>query len=137
MKEAGLVCKTKRRFKATTDSKHDFLVAPNYLDRQFVVGQANQAYAGDITSINTLEGWLYLAVVIGLFSRQVVGWSMAAHMKTPLVNDALMMAIWKRKPDKGLLWHTDRGSQYASESHRQLLKQHGIQQSMSRKGNLI
>ncbi len=78
---------------------------------------------------------MYLAVVIDLFSRQVVGWSMAAHMKTQLVNDTFQMAIWKRKPDKGLLWHTDRGSQYASESHRQLLKQHSIQQNMSRKGN--
>jgi len=74
-------------------------------------------------------------VVIDLYSRQVVGWSMAEHMRTTLVNDALMMAIWKRKPEKGLLWHTDRGSQYASDSHRKLLKQHGITQSMSRKGN--
>ncbi|SDI06189.1 Integrase core domain-containing protein [Nitrosomonas sp. Nm132] len=78
----------------------------------------NQVYVGDITYIYTLEGWLYLAVVIDLFSRQVVGWSMAAHMKIRLVNNALQMAIWKRNPDKGLLWHTDRGSQYASESHR-------------------
>ncbi|PXV73414.1 transposase InsO family protein [Nitrosomonas eutropha] len=135
MKEAGLACKTKRRFKATTHSKHELPIAPNYLDRQFSIDQINQVYVGDLTYIHTLEGWLYLAVVIDLFSRQVVGWSMAAHMKTQLVNDALQMAIWKRKPDKGLLWHTDRGSQYASESHRQLLKQHGIQQSMSRKGN--
>ncbi len=135
MKEAGLVCKTIRRFKATTNSKHELPIAPNYLDRQFAIDQINQVYAGDITYIHTLEGWLYLAVVIDLFSRQVVGWSMAAHMKAQLVNDALLMAIWKRKPEKGLLWHTDRGSQYASESHRQLLKQHGIQQSMSRKGN--
>jgi transposase InsO family protein len=74
-------------------------------------------------------------VVIDLFSRQVVGWSMAEHRRTKLVNDALLMAVWKRKPDKGLLWHTDRGSQYASESQRTLLKQHGIKQSMSRKGN--
>ena len=135
MKEAGLACKTKRRFKATTNSKHELPIAPNYLDRQFSVVQINQVYVGDITYIHTLEGWLYLAVVIDLFSRQVVGWSMTAHMKTQLVNDAFQMAIWKRKPDKGLLWHTDRGSQYASESHRQLLKQHSIQQSMSRKGN--
>ena len=135
MKEAGLACKTKRRFKATTNSKHELPIAPNYLDRQFAIDQMNQVYVGDITYIHTLEGWLYLAVVIDLFSRQVVGWSMAAHMKTQLVNNALQMAIWKRKPNKGLLWHTDRGSQYASESHRQLLKQHGIQQSMSRKGN--
>lgn len=135
MKEAGLACKTKRRFKATTDAKHDLPIAPNYLDRQFDVARINQVYAGDITYIRTHQGWLYLAVVIDLFSRQVVGWSMAAHMKTQLVNDALLMAIWKRKPDKGLLWHTDRGSQYAAESHRALLKQHSIQQSMSRKGN--
>jgi transposase InsO family protein len=135
MKEAGLVCKTKRRFKITTDSQHDSPVAPNYLDRQFSVARANQVYVGDITYIHTQEGWLYLAVVIDLFSRQIVGWSMAEHMKTQLVNDALLMAIWKRKPSKGLLWHTDRGSQYASEGHRALLKQHGIQQRMSRKGN--
>ncbi len=122
MREAGLTCKTKRRFKVTTDSKHDLPIAPNHLDRQFAVDQANQVYVGDITYIHTQEGWLYLAVVIDLFSRLAVGWSMAEHMKTQLVNDALLMAIWKRKPDKGLLWHTDRGSQYASESHRVLLK---------------
>ena len=79
----------------------------------------------------TAEGWLYLAVVIDWYSRQVVGWSMADNMRTERVNDALLMAIWKRKPKKGLLWHTDRGSQYASDSHRKLLKQHGIQQSLS------
>ena len=135
MREAGLACKTKRKFKATTNSRHDQPIAPNHLDRQFTVSQPNQAYAGDITYIPTQEGWLYLAVVIDLYSRQVVGWSMAEHMRTKLVNDALSMAIWKRKPEKGLLWHTDRGSQYASESHRALLAQHGIRQSMSRKGN--
>jgi putative transposase len=110
-------------------------MAPNHLDRQFTVKQPNQAYVGDITYLPTQEGCLYLAVVIDLFSRQVVGWSMAEHMRTKLVNDALLMAIWQRKPDKGLLWHTDRGSQYASESHRVLLARHGIWQSMSRKGN--
>ncbi|MBD9358736.1 IS3 family transposase [Methylomonas sp. EbA] len=135
MRDAGLMCKTKRRFKVTTDSKHDLPIAPNHLDRQFTVDQANRVYAGDITYIHTQEGWLYLAVVIDLFSRQIVGWSMAEHMKTQWVNDALLMAIWKHKPSKGLLWHSDRGSQYASESHRALLKQHGIRQSMSRKGN--
>jgi transposase InsO family protein len=135
MREAMLACKTRRRFKATTDSKHDFPIAENHLDRQFTVHQPNQVYAGDITYIYTHEGWLYLAVVIDLFSRQIVGWSMAEHMRTKLVNNALMMALWKRKPEKGLLWHTDRGSQYASESHRDLLKQYGIRQSMSRKGN--
>lgn len=135
MREADLVCKTKQKFKATTNSKHDLPIAPNQLDRQFNVHQPNQVYVGDITYIHTQEGWLYLAVVIDLYSRQVVGWSMADHMRTKLVNDALLMAIWQRKPAKGLLWHSDRGSQYASDSHRALLKQHGIRQSMSRKGN--
>ncbi|MDD1611159.1 MAG: IS3 family transposase [Methylococcaceae bacterium] len=135
MQEAQLRCKTKRRFKATTNSKHTLPVAPNQLDRQFNVNKPDQAYVGDITYIHTQQGWLYLAVVIDLYSRQIVGWSMAEHMKTTLVNDALIMAIWKRKPAKDLLWHTDRGSQYASDSHRKLLKQHGITQSMSRKGN--
>jgi len=135
MQEAQLRCKTKRRFKATTNSKHNLPVAPNQLDRQFNVNKPDQAYVGDITYIHTQQGWLYLAVVIDLYSRQVVGWSMAEHMRATLVNDALIMAIWKRKPKKGLLWHTDRGSQYASDSHRKLLKQHDITQSMSRKGN--
>lgn len=135
MREAGLACKTKRKFKATTNSKHDLPIAPNQLDRQFNVYQPDQVYVGDITYIHTREGWLYLAVVIDLYSRQVVGWSMAEHMRTKLVNDALLMAVWKRKPEKGLMWHTDRGSQYASESHRAQLAQHGIRQSMSRKGN--
>lgn len=135
MREAGLACITKRKFKATTNSRHDLPVAPNHLDRQFSVVQPDQVYAGDITYIHTQEGWLYLAVVIDLYSRQVVGWSMAEHMRAKLVNDALSMAIWKRKPEKGLIWHTDRGSQYASDSHRALLQQHSIIQSMSRKGN--
>ncbi len=108
MREAGLACKTKRKFKATTNSNHDHPIAPNHLDRQFTVERPNQAYVGDITYIHTQEGWLYLAVVIDLFSRQVVGWSMAEHMRAKLVNDALLMALWKRKPDKGLVWHTDR-----------------------------
>ena len=135
MKEAGLACKTKRKFKATTNSKHDLPIAENRLQREFTVAKPNQVYVGDITYIHTQEGWLYLAVVIDLYSRQVVGWSMRERMQAVLVNDALTMALWKRKPAKGLIWHTDRGSQYASDSHRVLLKQHGIQQSMSRKGN--
>ncbi len=135
MDQENLACKTKRKFKATTDSKHNKPISPNLLDRKFKVSQPNRVYVGDITYLHTQEGWLYLAVVIDLYSRQVVGWSMADHMRTQLVNDALLMAIWKRKPDKGLLWHTDRGSQYASESHRALLIQYSICQSMSRKGN--
>ena len=135
MCQAGLACKTKRKFKATTDSKHTLPIAPNLLSRQFTAAQPNQKYVGDITYIPTQEGWLYLAVVIDLFSRQVVGWSMSERMKASLVNDALLMALWKRSPGKGLIWHTDRGSQYASDSHRTLLKKHDIIQSMSRKGN--
>ncbi|MDO9213894.1 MAG: DDE-type integrase/transposase/recombinase [Methylococcales bacterium] len=99
------------------------------------MNQPDQTYVGNITYISTTESWLYLAVVIDLYSRHVVVWSMAEHMRATLVNDALLMAIWKCKPAKGLLWHTDRGSQYASDSHRKLLKRHGIQQSMSRKAN--
>jgi transposase InsO family protein len=135
MAELGLACKTKRKFKATTNSAHESPVAENVLNRKFSVEKPDQAFVGDITYISTQEGWLYLAVVIDLYSRRVVGWSMSERMQTSLVNDALMAAIWQRKPAKGLIWHTDRGSQYASESHRLLLAQQGIVQSMSRKGN--
>ena len=135
MKKAGLVCKTKRRFKATTDSAPTRIVSPNLLERQFKVTQANQCWVGDITYIPTQEGWLYLAIVIDLYSRHVVGWSMSHRLQAELVNNALLMAIWRRKPAKGLIWHTDRGSQYASDSHRRILEDHCIIQSMSRKGN--
>ena len=135
MAAAGLRCKTKRKFKTTTDSKHSKPIAPNLLKRQFHVAAPNRYWVGDITYIPTKKGWLYLATVIDLYSRQIVGWSMADHMKADLVNDALLMAIWARKPEKGLIWHTDRGSQYASDSHRNILKDHGIIQSMSRKGS--
>lgn len=135
MECAGLVCKTKRPFKATTNSKHDKLISSNLLERQFNVTKQNRYWVGDITYIPTQEGWLYLAVVIDLYSRQVVGWSMSDRMKAQLVNDALLMAVWKRKPAKGLIWHTDRGSQYASDSHRKIIKEHHILQSMSRKGD--
>jgi putative transposase len=133
--ELCLACKVKRKFKATTNSKHDLPITENILQREFTVAQPNQVYVGDITYIHTLEGWLYLAVVIDLYSRQVVGWSMAERMQATLVNDALAMAIWQRKPARGLISHSDRGSQYASDSHRQLLTDHGIVQSMSRKGD--
>ncbi len=135
MKKAGLYCKTRKKFRATTDSSHNKPIADNLLERQFNVTEPDRYFVGDITYIATDEGWLYLAVVIDLFSRMVIGWSMDKTMKTQLVNDALFMAIWKRKPSKGLVWHTDRGSQYASDSHRKLLGDHGIIQSMSRKGN--
>ena len=135
MKLGQLFCKVKRKFRVTTDSKHDLPIAPNLLNRQFSAAQPNQKYVGDITYIWTNEGWLYLAVVIDLFSRRVVGYAIDKTMTAELVNYALSMAIWQRKPPKGLIWHTDRGSQYASKSHRKLLKAHGIKQSMSRKGN--
>jgi len=135
MRKQELYCKSKRKFKVTTDSKHSLPIAPNLLQRNFSPSEANQCYVGDITYIPTQEGWLYLAVVIDLYSRRVVGWSMQEHMQASLVNDALYMALCNRNPPKGLLWHTDRGSQYASDSHRQLLKEYGIIQSMSRKGN--
>jgi putative transposase len=135
MKSANLNCKTKRKFKVTTSSKHNKEVSPNLLKRLFYVSSPDKYWVGDITYIPTREGWLYLATVIDLYSRKVIGWSMADNMRSKLVNDALTMAIWKRKPRKGLIWHSDRGSQYASDSHRVILKDHGIIQSMSRKGN--
>lgn len=135
MKAAGLICKTVKKFKVTTCSNHDKPISPNLLKRNFNVSQKNQCWVGDITYVATQNGWLYLATVIDLYSRKVIGWSMADHMRAELVNDALLMAIWKRKPSKGLIWHTDRGSQYASDSHRSILKDHSITQSMSRKGD--
>ena len=135
MKYQDLFCKTKRKFKQTTDSTHNLPVAQNLLNRNFSPDRPNTAYVGDITYIPTREGWLYLAVVIDLFSRKVVGWSMNKEMKAHLANDALLMAIWRRKPGKGLISHTDRGGQYASKSHRNILKLHQIKQSMSRKSN--
>lgn len=135
MKAQNLSCKTKKKFKPTTDSKHSLPVADNLLDRQFQVDAPDSCYVGDITYTWTGEGWLYLAVVIDLFSRLVVGWSIKERMKANLVNEALLNAIGKRNPDQGLIFHTDRGSQYASKSHRKILQTYGIRQSMSRKGN--
>ena len=135
MNEEGLICKTRRKFRVTTDSRHNKPVADNLLNRRFNVQQPNRYWVGDITYIATEEGWLYLATVIDLYSRQVVGWSMSNRMKADLVNDALLMALWRRKPSRGLVWHTDQGSQYVSDSHLKLIKQHHIIQSMSRKGN--
>jgi len=135
MKDLGLRVKMKKRYKNTTDSNHNLPIAPNILNRDFYASAPDTKYVGDITYISTGEGWLYLATVIDLYSRKVVGWSMDDTMKVSLVNDALTMALTHRNPTKGLIWHTDRGSQYASYSHKDLLQQHGIVQSMSRKGN--
>jgi transposase InsO family protein len=136
MKSLNLVPKMRKKFKVnTTDSNHDLPIAPNILDRDFNSEVPDTKYVGDITYIHTAEGWLYLATVIDLYSRKIVGWSMDDNMRVSLVNDALKMAIRRRNPPAGLIWHTDRGSQYASHSHRDLLKEHLIVQSMSRKGN--
>ncbi len=135
MKGLNLKVKMKRRYKNTTDSNHNLPIAPNILNQDFYASKANEKYVGDITYISTGEGWLYLATVIDLYSRKVVGWSMDDTMKVSLVNDALNMALRHRTPKQGLIWHTDRGSQYASYSHKDLLKENGITQSMSRKGN--
>lgn len=135
MKTMDLRCKMKKKFKVTTDSKHTLPVAPNLLNRQFNAWKPNTCYVGDITAIKIQDGWVYLAVVIDLFSRKVVGWCLEDHMKASLVNTALLRDIWQRKPSRGLICHTDRGSQYASKSHRSILKLHSIKQSISRKGN--
>jgi len=135
MREDGLRAKSKRRFKVTTDSKHNLPVAPNLLNRDFSPEEPNQVYAGDITYIWTTEGWLYLAVVIDLFSRSVVGWAMDKRMTRKLVMDALTMAVQRRRPPSGVIFHSDRGSQYASADFQSLLVKHGMRCSMSRKGN--
>lgn len=135
MKAEGIVCKTRRRFKATTNSRHNKPVADNKLDRDFQREQPNQAYVGDITYVPTREGWLYLSVFIDVCSRAVVGWSMSDRMTATLVTDSLEMALWKRRPLAGLLVHSDRGSQYASDRYQQLLSDNGFICSMSRKGN--
>ncbi len=135
MKEAGVQVKYRKKYKVTTNSNHKQPVYENLLNREFAVEKPDTVYAGDITYVWTQEGWLYLAVVIDLYSRKVVGWSMSSRMKAQLVCDALQMALWRRRPDEGLIHHSDRGSQYASKVLRQLFKAHGIQGSMSRKGD--
>jgi len=135
MSTHGIRARHKRRFKATTDSKHAFPLAPNVLARQFSPEAPNCVWTSDITYINTQEGWLYLAVVMDLFNRQILGWSIKPHMKSDIVTDALHMA-WRRcQPGAGALFHRDRGSQYASHAVRTRLADYGMQISMSRKGN--
>lgn len=135
MRELKLVVRYPKRFKITTDSNHSEAISPNRLDRHFKVAKPNQVWTTDITYVWTLQGWLYVAVVIDLFSRQVVGWAIDDHMRTSLCVQALQMAFWRRKPPPGLLHHSDRGSQYASRNYREHLAIMGMQQSMSRKGN--
>lgn len=135
MKEAHIFVRYRKKYKVTTNSKHKQPIFENVLNRQFKMISPDQAYVSDITYIWTQEGWLYLAVVLDLFSRKIVGWSMSPRMKAPLICDALTMALWQRKPKPGLIVHSDRGVQYASHVYRQLLRQHQCIGSMSRKGN--
>ena len=125
----------KRPYRVTTDCVHDKPIAPNVLDRRFDGWRVNQAWVADITYIATGEGWLYLAVIMDLASRRIVGWSMSERIKADLVCQALKSAYWRRKPSAGLIMHSDRGSQYASDTHRQLIKDYGMIQSMSRRAN--
>ena len=131
----GLKAVTQRKFKATTDFNHDDPVAPNSLARDFSTTEPNQKWVGDITYIWTDQGWMYLAVIIDLFSRTVVGWAMSKNIDRHLVCSALSMALWRRKFPKGVIMHTDRGSQYCSAQYQKMLEQYGLICSMSRKGN--
>lgn len=135
MRENGIRARHKRRYKATTDSKHSLPVAPNLLDRDFRPAAPNQVWTADLTYIWTDEGWLYLAVVLDLFNREVVGWSIKPRMTVDIVIDALTMAWFRRRPAPGLIHHSDRGSQYASLAFQARLKEYGMIASMSRKGN--
>jgi putative transposase len=135
LKRQGLIAKAAKLFKVTTDSNHALPVAPNLLERNFSARQPNEKWVTDITYIQTTEGWLYLAVMIDLYSRKIVGWSMSRNIDAQLVRDALMMALWRRKFPQGVIVHSDRGSQYASHAFRNLLKTYSLTQSMSRKGD--
>jgi putative transposase len=138
MRQEEIRAKKKRRFRVTTDSNHSHPVAPNLLKRRFGVAEVkglDQVWVSDITYVPTREGWLYLAVVLDLASRRVVGWAMRATLEAELATDALTMALWRRKPGAGLLHHSDRGVQYASTAYQEILAQHEITCSMSRKGD--
>ena len=138
MHQAGVVVRRPRqRPPMTTDSQHHHAVAPNLLARQFDVALPDQVWAGDITYLWTAEGWLYLAVLLDLYSRKVVGWAMSAHINATLVQEALRMALGRRQPSAGLLHHSDRGSQYACQAYQRLLAHAGVRCSMSRKGECL
>lgn len=135
MRHLGLRAKGKKKFKVTTDSKHNMPVAANLLNRDFSATAANQKWVSDITYVWTDEGWLYLATVIDLYSRAVIGWSIQPTMTRELICDALTMALWRRGFPRGVLCHSDRGSQYCSDDYQKMLKASGLVCSMSRKGN--
>jgi transposase InsO family protein len=135
MRAEGIRPKTVKKWRATTQSNHRMPVAANALNRQFTVAHPNQVWAGDITYVWTTEGWLYLAVVLDLYSRAVVGWALGDRLMGEITQQALTMAIHHRMPKAGLLHHSDRGSQYAATAYQQLLTMHGMTGSMSRRGN--
>lgn len=135
MRDLGLRTQYPKRYRVTTNSQHSYPTAPNVLNRNFNVDAPNRVWTTDITYVWTYEGWLYLAIVMDLHSRQIVGWSTDSRMKKRLPLDALTMAYWRRKPLQGLIHHSDRGSQYACNEYRQRLEQFGMVASMSRKGN--
>lgn len=135
MRENSIEAKHKRKFKATTDSQHKFPVAPNLLEQNFTISEPNRVWTADITYCWTLEGWVYLAVVLDMYSRKIVGWAMSERMTRELVINAFLMAYWTRKPKKGLIHHSDKGSQYASHDFQNILSNFGVIPSMSGKGN--
>lgn len=135
MRKAGIECKQRRRYRVTTNSQHSLAIADNVLKRNFTVAKPNQAWVADITYLWTNEGWLYIAAVLDLYSRRVAGWAMANHMREELIGDALQMALCRRQPAPGLMHHSDRGSQYASDDYQTKLINAGIIVSMSRKGD--
>jgi putative transposase len=135
MKAANLAGRKRRKFRSTTDSNHAYPIAPNVLDRDFTATAPNEAWVTDITSIWTREGWLYLAAILDLFSRRVVGWATSANVDRHLALAALAMALRERRPREGLVHHSDRGSTYASGEYRSALDAHGLECSMSRKGD--
>ncbi len=135
MQVNGIVAKTKRRFKVTTRSKHSHPVAENLVNQNFNTERPNQTWVSDITYVWTREGWLYLAVILDLFSRQIVGWAMSHSLSQELILNAFKQALWRRKPESGTVFHSDQGVQYACQAFRDLLKEHKFVQSMSGKGN--
>jgi transposase InsO family protein len=137
MQAAGVAVRHRTRAPVTTDSRHGYAVAPNLLARQFTVEQPDTVWAGDITYLWTAEGWLYLAAVLDLHSRKIVGWALSSRIDAALVQEALRMALGRRGPAPGWLHHSDRGSQYACGAYQELLAAYGIRCSMSRKGDCL
>ena len=138
MRDHGLVVKRKkRRLPVTTDSRHSHAIAPNLLEQNFVATKPDATWLADVTYVPTGEGWLYVAAIKDMATREIVGWAMDDHLRAELCERALLMAIQRRQPPRGLIHHSDRGVQYASESYQKILKRHGLTPSMSRKGNCL